>query len=166
MLEASAFFAEANRHVLRDPRVHAVVADGRNFLFTTARRYDVISSEPSNPWIGGLASLFSEEFFRAAQGRLRPGGIMIQWIHGYSMRDADLRMVVMDVPPFCTAQGDRAELAGVNESIVEQARRRAHRERLEGWVLTLDQPTYVAVVTDAESQTLRAVYAYIAGRFG
>ena len=94
VLEASAFFAEANRHVLRDPRVHPVVADGRNFLFTTARRYDVISSEPSNPWIGGLASLFSEEFFRAAQGRLRPGGIMIQWIHGYSMRDADLRMVV------------------------------------------------------------------------
>jgi len=94
VLEASAYFADANRHVLLDPRVHTVVADGRNFLFTTARRYDVISSEPSNPWIGGLASLFSTEFFAAAKGRLRPGGIMIQWIHGYSMRDADLRMVV------------------------------------------------------------------------
>ncbi len=94
VLEASAYFAEANRHVLLDPRVHTVVADGRNFLFTTPRRYDVISSEPSNPWIGGLASLFSTEFFTAAKGRLRPGGIMIQWIHGYSMREADLRMVV------------------------------------------------------------------------
>jgi len=94
VLEASAYFADANRHVLLDPRVHTTVADGRNFLFTTARRYDVISSEPSNPWIGGLASLFSTEFFAAARSRLRPGGIMIQWIHGYSMRDADLRMVV------------------------------------------------------------------------
>lgn len=94
VLEASAYFADANRHVLLDPRVRTIVADGRNFLFTTSRRYDVISSEPSNPWIGGLASLFSTEFFTAARGRLRPGGIMIQWIHGYSMRDADLRMVV------------------------------------------------------------------------
>jgi oligopeptidase A len=53
---------------------------------------------------------------------------------------------------------DAAELAGVNEAIVEQARRRAHRERLEGWVLTLDQPSYVAVVTDAESQSLRRAF--------
>lgn len=94
VLEASAYFTDANRHVLLDPRVHTTVADGRNFLFTAPRRYDVISSEPSNPWIGGLASLFSAEFFTAARSRLRPGGIMIQWIHGYSMRDADLRMVV------------------------------------------------------------------------
>jgi oligopeptidase A len=53
---------------------------------------------------------------------------------------------------------DAAELAGVNETIVEQARRRAHAERLEGWVVTLDQPTYVAVVTDAESQNLRRAF--------
>jgi oligopeptidase A len=53
---------------------------------------------------------------------------------------------------------DAAELAGVNAAIVEQARRRAHSERLEGWVLTLDQPTYVAVVTDAESQNLRRAF--------
>jgi oligopeptidase A len=53
---------------------------------------------------------------------------------------------------------DAAELAGVNEAIVEQARRRAHSERLEGWVLTLDQPTYVAVVTDGESQQLRRAF--------
>jgi len=53
---------------------------------------------------------------------------------------------------------DAAELAGVNATIIEQARRRAHAERLEGWVLTLDQPTYVAVVTDAESQPLRRAF--------
>jgi oligopeptidase A len=53
---------------------------------------------------------------------------------------------------------DAAELAGVNGTIVEQARRRAHAARLEGWVLTLDQPTYVAVVTDAESQNLRRAF--------
>jgi oligopeptidase A len=53
---------------------------------------------------------------------------------------------------------DEGELAGLNESIVEQGRRRAHEERREGWVLTLDQPTYVAVVTDAESRALRRAF--------
>jgi oligopeptidase A len=53
---------------------------------------------------------------------------------------------------------DGAELAGINEVILEQARRRAHEHRLEGWVLTLEQPTYVAVVTDAESERLRRAF--------
>lgn len=53
---------------------------------------------------------------------------------------------------------DAAELRGLNEMLVEQARRRAHDERIEGWVLTLDQPTYVAVVTDAESDALRRAF--------
>src|SRR5580698_7332246 len=53
---------------------------------------------------------------------------------------------------------DAAELAGLNDTIVEQGRSRAHAERREGWILTLDQPTYVAVVTDAESQSLRRAF--------
>src|SRR5215469_7500563 len=50
---------------------------------------------------------------------------------------------------------DASELRGLNEMLVEQARKRAHDGRIEGWLLTLDQPTYVAVVTDAESESLR-----------
>jgi len=53
---------------------------------------------------------------------------------------------------------DPNELRGLNEMLIEQARRRAHEQRVEGWVLTLDQPTYVAVVTDAESETLRRAF--------
>ncbi len=53
---------------------------------------------------------------------------------------------------------DRAQLRGLNEVLVDQARRRAHEQRLEGWILTLDQPTYVAVVTDAESTELRRTF--------
>lgn len=94
VVEANRFFAESNGHVLKDPRVRTVIADARNFLLTTAGRYDVIISEPSNPWVGGVASLFTEEFFRLARERLRPGGIMVQWIHAYTLLPADLRMVV------------------------------------------------------------------------
>ena len=53
---------------------------------------------------------------------------------------------------------DASELRGLNDTLVDQARKRAHDRRIEGWVLTLDQPTYVSVVTDAESETLRRVF--------
>jgi spermidine synthase len=94
IVRATAFFSEANRNALGDPRVHVAVADGRNFLLSTPRRYDVIISEPSNPWIGGLAALFSEEFYALARSRLNPGGVMLQWVQGYGFHPADLKMVV------------------------------------------------------------------------
>ena len=53
---------------------------------------------------------------------------------------------------------EAAELRGLNEMLIEQARRRAHEQQLAGWVLSLDQPTYVAVVTDAESERLRRAF--------
>ncbi|MDP2702979.1 MAG: fused MFS/spermidine synthase, partial [Candidatus Rokubacteria bacterium] len=94
VVEASRFFRQLHGGVLEDPRVRTVIADGRNFLLTTRERYDVIISEPSNPWMSGLASMFSEEFFRLARERLRPGGIMLQWIQSYNIRPEDFRMVV------------------------------------------------------------------------
>lgn len=54
--------------------------------------------------------------------------------------------------------GDESELRGLNGTLIEQARRRGHEQRVEGWILTLDQPTYVAVVTDAESEKLRRAF--------
>ena len=94
VIEASRYFEAENRRVLSDPRVRMIVADGRNFLQTTRTRYDVIISEPSNPWIRGLATLFTREFFALAKSRLAPGGLMLQWIQSYSLAPEDLRMVV------------------------------------------------------------------------
>lgn len=94
VVKASRFFARENRDALKDPRVRLVIADGRNFLLAAPQRYDVIISEPSNPWIGGLAALFSEEFYELARRRLNPGGIMLQWVQGYSLLPSDLKMVV------------------------------------------------------------------------
>ncbi len=94
VIEASRFFRAEHADVLGDPRVRVVVGDARSFLATAPTRYDVITSEPSNPWIGGMASLFSVEFFELARRHLQPGGIMLQWIHAYSLLPDDLRMVV------------------------------------------------------------------------
>ncbi len=94
VVEAASFFVTENENVLDDARLKVVIGDGRNFLLSTSQAYDVIISEPSNPWIAGVASLFTLEFYRAARARLRPGGVMCQWIHTYGIRPYDLRMVI------------------------------------------------------------------------
>jgi len=73
-------FAAVNRQVLRDPRARAIVNDGRNFLVVTNRRYDVITLEPMPPTFAGMVNLYSREFYTLARSRLRPGGIMCQWV--------------------------------------------------------------------------------------
>ena len=93
VLGAAPYLKSLNRNVLKDRRVHIIYDDGRNFLFTTHNRYDLIVSEPSNPWVEGVASLFTREFYRAAQDRLAPGGIFVQWVQAYSLYPDDLRTV-------------------------------------------------------------------------
>lgn len=94
VVEASRFFVGENHDALADPRTHLIVGDGRTHLLLSSRRYDVIVSEPSNPWMAGIATLFTREFFEAARGRLAPGGILCQWAHTYDISDGDLRSIV------------------------------------------------------------------------
>ncbi len=94
VVEATKFFAREHGNVLDDPRVKVIVADGRNYLRTTKEQYDVIVSEPSNPWMAGVASLFSVEFYAIARQHLKPGGVMLQWLQGYNLPSDDMRMIV------------------------------------------------------------------------
>jgi spermidine synthase len=94
VVEASAFFAVENRQALQDPRLRLLVGDGRSHLQLSRDRYDVIVSEPSNPWIAGVAALFTREFFEAARARLSPGGVLCQWANAYNISDTDLRAIV------------------------------------------------------------------------
>src|SRR6185503_13543546 len=94
VVEASAQFADVNRRALDDPRTRLVRGDGRTHLSLTSRRYDVVVSEPSNPWMAGVAALFTQDFFLAVRARLEPGGLFCQWAHTYDISDADLRSIV------------------------------------------------------------------------
>ena len=91
---AAPFLAPLNRDVLLNPRVRVIFDDARNFLFTARGQYDLIISEPSNPWIAGVATLFTREFYRAVRARLAPGGIFVQWMQAYSLYPEDLRMLL------------------------------------------------------------------------
>jgi len=85
--------AGVNQHVLENPKVHITIGDAREVLLTTGRRYDVIFSEPSNPYRAGVASLFTSEFYRAAADRLAPGGIFLQWVQAYDIDALTLRTI-------------------------------------------------------------------------
>jgi len=85
ILHVARVLAAANHDVLANPKVHVVIGDGRELLLTTRSTYDIIFSEPSNPYRAGIASLFTEDFYRAARQRLRPGGLFLQWLQGYEL---------------------------------------------------------------------------------
>ncbi len=84
---ARAWFSEANGGVLGDPRVRVIVNDGRTQLLTSRKEYDVITLEPPPPNHDGVAALYSREFYELCRARLRPGGMVSQWIpyHGASL---------------------------------------------------------------------------------
>ena len=94
VVRGSRFFAAWNRNVLADPRVRVLNEDARTVLKLSARRYDVIISEPSNPWMIGVGSVFSREFYELAAGRLKEGGLMCQWFHVYEMNDEIVSLVL------------------------------------------------------------------------
>ena len=94
VVSASEAFVNENHQALRDPRTRLIVGDGRSHLLLSADKYDVIISEPSNPWMAGVSTLFTREFFLAARSRLEPGGILCQWAHTYNISDEDLRSIV------------------------------------------------------------------------
>lgn len=94
VIQAAPYLETLNRGVLRDPRVHVTLDDARNFLLTSRDQYDLIVSEPSNPWIAGVATLFTDEYYYAVRQRLAPGGIFVQWVQGYALDPTDLRMIV------------------------------------------------------------------------
>jgi spermidine synthase len=94
VVEASRHFSTENHNAIDDPRTRLIVGDGRTHLALTREQYDVIVSEPSNPWMAGIASLFTREFFEAAKARLTPGGVLCQWAHTYDISTGDLQSIV------------------------------------------------------------------------
>jgi spermidine synthase len=95
IIAASRFFDEWNHKPLDDPRVNMIVNDARNELNLQAPgTYDLIISEPSNPWLTGVSNLFTREYFQLGKSRLKPDGIWSQWIQLYGMDTEDLRSLL------------------------------------------------------------------------
>jgi len=94
VIQASAYLEKLNQGVLADPRVRVIFEDARNFLLTSREHYDLIISEPSNPWMAGVGTLFTTEYYAAVRAHLAPGGMFVQWVQGYAIAPDDLRTVI------------------------------------------------------------------------
>lgn len=94
VIRAADFFAAENRSVLADSRLTLFQGDGRHLLATQDHLYDVVISEPSNPWQSGNANLFTDEFYRLATTRLAPNGLFCQWLPSYDLSLPNLRSAV------------------------------------------------------------------------
>ncbi len=137
IVEVARACATVNRNCLEHPRVRVVLADGRELLLTTRERYDLIFSEPSNPYRAGISSLFTRELYQAAAERLRPHGIFMQWLQGYEVDAqvvrtayATLSAVFPHVESWLTQGGDLL-LVATREPLVhdfEEVRARTAQE--------------------------------------
>ena len=94
MAQVAQLCAPVNHDAMSHPRVHLEIGDGREFLRTTRQRYDLIFSEPSNPYRAGIASLFTRELYHAAADRLGENGLFLQWLQSYHIDSAAVRTVI------------------------------------------------------------------------
>jgi spermidine synthase len=94
VIDASSYFEHISGAPLDDPRAHLVLEDGRTHLTYTDRVYDVITSEPSNPWMAGVSNLFTVDFYRTAKDRLSTNGIFGQWIQTYEISLESFRVIL------------------------------------------------------------------------
>jgi spermidine synthase len=93
-VNGSRFFEHVNNHPLDDPRLHLIIDDARTYLRVVPTRYDMIVSEPSHPWVPGVANLFTREFFQLGRERLNDDGIFVQWVQIYQLSTDSLRSVL------------------------------------------------------------------------
>ena len=124
ILEIARYCAPGNENVLSNPKVHLSIGDAREALLTTPSRYDMIFSEPSNPYRAGIASLYTKDFYEACTHRLAEGGLFVQWLQGYEVDAqtvrsvyATLQSVFPHVETWRTQTGDML-LMGSREPIV------------------------------------------------
>jgi spermidine synthase len=97
VIEASKHFEHINHHPLADSRLQLIKDDGVAALKLSPYNYDLIISQPSNPWSAGVGNLFTSDFFRVCKTKLRAGGYIAQWINLYEIDDATFQMVLRTI---------------------------------------------------------------------
>ena len=94
VIEAAPLFDHGNLAASKNPKVSIRRGDAYRALLQSREVYDVIISEPSNPWVVGVEMLYSREFLEAARERLAPGGVYAQWFHSYESDDEVVALVL------------------------------------------------------------------------
>jgi spermidine synthase len=91
---AAAVSPEYNDNVLKNPRCRVVVEDAKSFMQSSGEKFDIIVSEPSNPWMAGVAAVFNKEYYESCRAHLAANGLMVQWVQVYESSDEILQTVI------------------------------------------------------------------------
>jgi hypothetical protein len=116
-LRASEFFRQANFDLLSRPNVHLRIDDGRNYLLSMRRRYDIITADTIQPVRAGSASLYSKEYFTLVRDRLNDDGIALQWFSGTEEEYGLVARTFADVFPYVTLWDDGTLLVGTKRPL-------------------------------------------------
>ena len=127
MVQAAQFLRPRNAAVFDDARSRIVINDARAHFARAGRRYDLIVSEPSNPWVSGVSGLFSTEFYERAANQLAPDGLFVQWLQLY---EASPEMVGSIVRAFATVFPEFRVYASNVADVILVGRRDGHPVRL------------------------------------
>ena len=82
---------------MQDPRTHVVYDDVRHYIQATRDKFDIITSDPINPWVKGSAALYTKEYFELVKAHLNPGGLVTQWVPLY---ESDFSVVKSEIATF------------------------------------------------------------------
>jgi len=91
---ADRYFKKENYGVVHDPRTQVIIDDGRHFIKTTDEKFDVITSDPVDPWVKGCAALSTIEYYQMCNAHLKPGGVVALWIPLYEMNEDTAKSLI------------------------------------------------------------------------
>lgn len=94
VIEVQKYWAPYIESIHKNPKVNLMEADGRTFILGSRDPFDIIISEPSNPWIAGIGNLYTREFYQRSRSSLAEDGVFLQWCNLYAVSRDDLRMVL------------------------------------------------------------------------
>ncbi len=153
--------APINRDALHNPKLHITIGDARETLLTTREKYDIVVSEPSNPYRAGVAGLFTREYYQSIDRCLQPGGMFFQWVQAYDIDDRTMQIfystlgsVFANIESWQTETGDLL-LLGSHEPVHYDAD--ALRTRLT------EEPFKSALSAAWRGNTLEAFLAHYVG---
>lgn len=157
MVEGAKKFGRRVELVFKDPRSKIYIDDAKTFFSTYNKKYDIIVSEPSNPWVSGVAGLFSEEFYHLVKRHLSENGLLVQWLQLYEI---DLDLVASVLKAVSLSFSDFVIYAPTNSDILIVAKGNGPVPNVEPGlfddpeILRLLRSVYVNGIQDIEARKI------------
>ena len=160
---ATEYFARENHNVLHDPRTRMIYDDARHYIFTTKDTFDVITSDPLDPWIKGTAPLYTKEFFEAFRQHLNPGGVVALFVQLYESSEEAVKSEIatfFDVFPNATVWSNY--VSGEGYDLVLLGQRDATVINVDELQERMNRPDYARVVESLQEVGFRSAVELLA----